>query len=399
MRLKEATRINLSLSALGNVISALVDGRSTHIPYRDSKLTFLLQDSLGGNTKTVMIAAVSPAAYNYDETLSTLRYASRAKSIQNKPRINEDPKDALLKQYEEEIKRLKEMLNSDKQGLSMQDVAQIRRTSTGEHVIMNMDEQQEDSVEVLLQKLERKGKKVRIVGEGEDARHRKSGPVGVVHEEEYEDGGSSACEDEAHSTISGNEQVRRSAARGLKRVNKRQGQRNSGVQEEARKSGLGKEKSTLERELREREEEVQAHAAEKQNLQKLIEQLEHKVVFGGHALEEKEREEAKKERELKLRLKRQKKKEKALISEKLRKEEEILMVSKHYQSLQEEVEDMREVMDKLRERYRSSLNEIRDLQEEHERGREDVLETIREQEREAMLQAEILGKVFYPEEL
>ena len=81
MRLKEATRINLSLSALGNVISALVDGRSTHIPYRDSKLTFLLQDSLGGNTKTVMIAAVSPAAYNYDETLSTLRYASRAKSI------------------------------------------------------------------------------------------------------------------------------------------------------------------------------------------------------------------------------------------------------------------------------------------------------------------------------
>jgi hypothetical protein len=80
-RLKEAQKINLSLSALGNVISALVDGRSTHIPYRDSKLTRLLQDSLGGNTKTVMIAAISPADYNYDETLSTLRYASRAKNI------------------------------------------------------------------------------------------------------------------------------------------------------------------------------------------------------------------------------------------------------------------------------------------------------------------------------
>lgn len=78
-RLKEAQKINLSLSALGNVISALVDGKSKHIPYRDSKLTRLLQDSLGGNTKTVMIAAVSPADYNYDETLSTLRYASRAK--------------------------------------------------------------------------------------------------------------------------------------------------------------------------------------------------------------------------------------------------------------------------------------------------------------------------------
>lgn len=96
-RLKEATKINLSLSALGNVISALVDGRQTHIPYRDSKLTRLLQDSLGGNTKTVMICAISPADYNYDETLSSLRYASRAKSIKNKPHVNEDPKDALLK--------------------------------------------------------------------------------------------------------------------------------------------------------------------------------------------------------------------------------------------------------------------------------------------------------------
>lgn len=97
--MKEATKINLSLSALGNVISALVDGKTNHIPYRDSKLTRLLQDSLGGNTKTIMIAAVSPANYNYDETLSTLRYASRAKFIQNKPKINEDPKDALLREY------------------------------------------------------------------------------------------------------------------------------------------------------------------------------------------------------------------------------------------------------------------------------------------------------------
>lgn len=70
----------------------------------------MLQDSLGGNTKTIMIAAVSPANYNYEETLSTLRYASRAKFIQNKPKINEDPKDALLREYMEEIKKLKMML-------------------------------------------------------------------------------------------------------------------------------------------------------------------------------------------------------------------------------------------------------------------------------------------------
>ncbi|KAF0875583.1 kinesin-like protein KIF17 [Crocuta crocuta] len=109
-RLKEASKINLSLSALGNVISALVDGRCRHIPYRDSKLTRLLQDSLGGNTKTLMVACLSPADNNYDETLSTLRYANRAKNIRNKPRINEDPKDALLREYQEEIKKLKAIL-------------------------------------------------------------------------------------------------------------------------------------------------------------------------------------------------------------------------------------------------------------------------------------------------
>lgn len=71
--MKEATKINLSLSALGNVISALVDGKSTHVPYRDSKLTRLLQDSLGGNAKTVMVANIGPASYNFDETVTTLR--------------------------------------------------------------------------------------------------------------------------------------------------------------------------------------------------------------------------------------------------------------------------------------------------------------------------------------
>lgn len=110
-RLKEATKINLSLSALGNVISALVDGKSTHIPYRDSKLTRLLQDSLGGNTKTLMVACLSPADNNYEETLSTLRYANRAKNIKNKPKINEDPKDTLLREYQDEIKRLKALLS------------------------------------------------------------------------------------------------------------------------------------------------------------------------------------------------------------------------------------------------------------------------------------------------
>ena len=110
-RLKEAVKINLSLSALGNVISALVDGKSTHVPYRDSKLTRLLQDSLGGNARTAMLANCGPADYNLDETLSTLRYAARAKSIRNRPTINEDPKDAMLREFQAEIARLRAQLD------------------------------------------------------------------------------------------------------------------------------------------------------------------------------------------------------------------------------------------------------------------------------------------------
>eukprot|EP00455_Lapot_gusevi_P045945 TRINITY_DN5959_c0_g1_i6.p1 TRINITY_DN5959_c0_g1~~TRINITY_DN5959_c0_g1_i6.p1 ORF type:complete len:726 (-),score=130.19 TRINITY_DN5959_c0_g1_i6:93-2270(-) len=112
VRLKEAAKINLSLTALGNVISALTSRQSKHVPYRDSRLTRLLQDSLGGNTKTVMVANIGPADYNFEETVSSLRFASRAKQIQNKPIVNEDPKDTLLRQYQLEIEELKAQLAS-----------------------------------------------------------------------------------------------------------------------------------------------------------------------------------------------------------------------------------------------------------------------------------------------
>ncbi|OHT16970.1 Kinesin motor domain containing protein [Tritrichomonas foetus] len=108
-RAKEGAKINQSLLALGNVISALVTG-SKHVAYRDSKLTQLLQDSLGGNAKTCMVATLGPANYNYDETLSTLLYATRARDIKNIPKINEDPKDALLGQLKAQIDALKKQL-------------------------------------------------------------------------------------------------------------------------------------------------------------------------------------------------------------------------------------------------------------------------------------------------
>ena len=88
MRLEEAKKINVSLLALGNVISALSDNKSSHISYRDSKLTRLLQESLGGNSKTSLIVTVSPSDYNRDETISSLFFASRAMKVENKPKVN-----------------------------------------------------------------------------------------------------------------------------------------------------------------------------------------------------------------------------------------------------------------------------------------------------------------------
>ncbi|XP_065175568.1 kinesin-like protein KIF11 [Sycon ciliatum] len=106
-RAREAGNINQSLLTLGRVITALVD-RAPHVPYRESKLTRLLQDSLGGRTKTCIIATVSPALINVEETISTLDYAHRAKNITNRPEVNQKlTKRALIKEYTEEIDRLK----------------------------------------------------------------------------------------------------------------------------------------------------------------------------------------------------------------------------------------------------------------------------------------------------
>jgi kinesin family member 11 len=111
-RAAEAGKINKSLTTLGRVITALVEHRD-HVPYRESNLTRLLQDSLGGRTKTSIIATISPASCNLEETLSTLDYAHKAKSIRNKPEINQKlVKKALIKEYTEEIDRLKRELMS-----------------------------------------------------------------------------------------------------------------------------------------------------------------------------------------------------------------------------------------------------------------------------------------------
>ncbi|XP_074509947.1 kinesin-like protein KIF13A isoform X2 [Sebastes fasciatus] len=115
-RLKEGSNINKSLTTLGCVISALADqsagkGKAKFVPYRDSVLTWLLKDNLGGNSKTCMIATVSPSADNYEETLSTLRYADRAKRIVNHAVVNEDPNARIIRELREEVEKLKVQLS------------------------------------------------------------------------------------------------------------------------------------------------------------------------------------------------------------------------------------------------------------------------------------------------
>ena len=134
-RLKEGININMGLLSLGNVISALGEenrGANSHIPYRDSKLTRLLQDSLGGNSHTLMIACVSPADSNLEETLSTLRYADRARKIKNKPIINKDPRS-------EEISRLRGQL----QQLQLQLIGQGNLGHQGGQVDQELKEEVE----------------------------------------------------------------------------------------------------------------------------------------------------------------------------------------------------------------------------------------------------------------
>ncbi|XP_036334025.1 kinesin-like protein unc-104 isoform X11 [Rhagoletis pomonella] len=136
-RLKEGANINKSLTTLGKVISALAEIASKNkkskkadfIPYRDSVLTWLLRENLGGNSKTAMIAAISPADINYDETLSTLRYADRAKQIVCKAIVNEDANAKLIRELKEEIQKLRDLLKAE--GIEVQEEDEMTKSGSG----------------------------------------------------------------------------------------------------------------------------------------------------------------------------------------------------------------------------------------------------------------------------
>ncbi|KAL4473629.1 hypothetical protein ABPG74_022493 [Tetrahymena malaccensis] len=317
-RLKEATKINLSLSALGNVISALVDGKSQHVPYRDSKLTRLLQDSLGGNTKTIMIAAISPADYNYEETLSTLRYASRAKNIKNQPKVNQDPKDALLKEYADEIKKLKEML---------------LKQQAGEQVNFN------------------------AIGNGNGQKQQPQ--LAIQH--------------------SSSQVMNQSEVKKLKEKN----------------DALNAERQQIEEEMKNKEKLIQQQLQEKLMIEQKLKEVEQKFIVGGTADQDKK----KKISQMRNKLKKQMQEHEKIQEEMKQKEEEFENLEIKYSSLQEELDATKKKVKKLSQKYKQAQSEIKDLEKEHEIQKEDLLDTIRYQQREVKILMSICQMLLTPDEI
>lgn len=305
-RLKEAAKINLSLSTLGNVISSLVDGKSTHIPYRNSKLTRLLQDSLGGNSKTVMIANVGPATYNYDETLSTLRYANRAKNIQNVAKINEDPKDAQLRKFQLEIEALRKILDEENPG---------------------DDENQEEAWEAKMQEREVEMEKKRKILE--------------------------------------------------ERVN-------SAVNDE--------ETHRLVKEMMENEAELKKARSEHEKLRSKLEKIEKKLIVGGENLLEKVEEQAKllevNNKELE-----QSKFQEAHLRTQLEERTAVKVeIEERYSSLQEEAFVKSKKIKKVSNELKDARAELKDLEEDHQRQVEAMLDDIRQLRKELLLNIAIIDE-------
>ncbi|KAL4168365.1 hypothetical protein KRP22_011767 [Phytophthora ramorum] len=353
-RLQEANKINLSLSALGNVISALVDGKSKHIPYRDSKLTRLLQDSLGGNTKTVMIANCGPADYNYEETLTTLRYASRAKNIKNKPKINEDPKDAMIREFQEEIEALKaKLLAIDKQ--ASEGVSSVDGSAGG--------------------------------AEGSPA---SAGPVEIVEVEKIVE----KIVIEKGISIEEAQAIAAKAQREKEEM--LQKTRDDLALAAKDKAQAEHNKRELELKLeRERQQAEELAVQQKALLDRLI-ATQAKMLIGGEMMTKAAQQEDELRR-TKLELEERKRQELQLARELAEQEESNLMREEKYQSLQEEAEAKARKLKKVYTKVKEVLGDIKAMEKAHSREREDLLDTIRQLTAQLKLKTLVLDYFMPPQ--
>ncbi|KAJ3027917.1 UNVERIFIED_CONTAM: Kinesin-like protein kif3b [Siphonaria sp. JEL0065] len=367
-RLKEATKINLSLSALGNCISALVDGKSSHIPYRDSKLTRLLQDSLGGNAKTLMIATLSPASYNYDETLSTLRYANRAKNIKNKPKVNEDPKDAMLREYQEEINKLKQALEAKQKGTTV-----IKK--------------------VVRKKIMKKVKKPTDPSQGRGG----SGASGP----DDDDSGSSDDDEDGSSGEGSDAEASGNTLSGLDVETIARLEAEVDAEKRAllaSKNMVIEEKQRIAAELEKRAQELEAERQTREHIAKKLAAMEDKLLVGGVNIIDRV---AEKEKELELAqlAVREKKRAERELQQRVENRQELqLQMEENYASLQEEVDVKSKKLKKLWAKVQAAKAEISDLQDEFRSEREDLLDTIRELSRELSLKVSVIDNFIPVEE-
>ncbi|XP_073512193.1 kinesin-like protein KIF17 isoform X2 [Phyllobates terribilis] len=380
-RLKEATKINLSLSALGNVISALVDGKSKHIPYRDSKLTRLLQDSLGGNTKTLMVACLSPADNNYDETLSTLRYANRAKNIKNKPRINEDPKDALLREYQEEIKKLKAMLSdqSNVQELPAPQRPPLKPTQTQ---VNGHEGDMESEKQMIRQEYEERFARLKAEYEAEQkSRARLEEDINNLrnsYNQQLADMEQDLKKRGADVAINGGAEGPGATTHSSEnQLDAHPGSITRG------NLGVDPASSTLV------PPQESARSVSPQQVLARLQMLEQQVVGGEQA----------KNKDLKEKQKRRKKyadeRKKELIEalQNVDEDSSDRLLLNVYESIQEELQAKSKHLEKIQKKLKVADIEIEDLHSEFERDRDDYLVTIRRQERDLLLFQQILDQI------
>ncbi|XP_075762696.1 kinesin-like protein KIF17 isoform X8 [Pelodiscus sinensis] len=396
-RLKEATKINLSLSALGNVISALVDGRCKHIPYRDSKLTRLLQDSLGGNTKTLMVACLSPADNNYDESLSTLRYANRAKNIKNKPHINEDPKDALLREYQEEIRKLKAILaeqmntNNVSVGLLPAETTQLELKPA---LLPDFQPDVEAEKQLIREEYEARLAQLKADYEAEqESRARLEEDINTMRTS-------------YNLKLSSLEENLRKEADAVLRVETLPDQAplSSGLVVTITETEQVSNKDTAEPQIAQyigsvtREtpgaevavaaEEVQV-AVDKQQVLARLHMLEQQVV-GGEQAKNKDLKEKHKHRK---KYADERKKQLVAALQKFDEDSSDWVLLNVYDSIQEEVLAKSKLLEKMQKKLKAAETEIKDLQSEFELEKIDYLATIRRQERDCLLFQQLLDQV------
>ncbi|XP_023962324.2 kinesin-like protein KIF17 isoform X4 [Chrysemys picta bellii] len=395
-RLKEATKINLSLSALGNVISALVDGRCKHIPYRDSKLTRLLQDSLGGNTKTLMVACLSPADNNYDESLSTLRYANRAKNIKNKPRINEDPKDALLREYQEEIRKLKAILAEQMNTNNLSGLLPAETTQLDVKPALLPEPQPDVEAEKQLIREEYEAKLARLKADYEaeqESRARLEEDINTMR----------TSYDLKLSTL---EENLRKEADAILRVETLPDQAplSPGPVVAVTETEQVSTKDTAEPQIaqyvgsvtRESPGAEVAIAAEElpvavnqQQVLARLHMLEQQVVGGEQA----KNKDLKEKHKCRKKYADERKKQLVAALQKIDEDSSDWVLLNVYDSIQEEVRAKSKLLEKMQKKLRAAETEIKDLQSEFELEKIDYLATIRRQERDCLLFQQLLDQV------